>query len=371
MPTHPTHYGWLVSPYSAKTRSYLRYTGVTHTDTAPTAWTLYRKIQPAVGRMIMPTVQLPDGTWLQDSSAIIDHFEAQADTPSVTPEGPTQAVASALLEVFADEWLPMAALHYRWNIPENKAFALSEFGSSAAPWLPQVLTRPIVRPMADRLQGYLPLLGVTAATQPAVEQTVQVVLDCLEAQLQQTPFILGGQPCLGDFAMYGPLWAHLYRDPGSRHLFDGYPAVVRWMDHLRTQPAASGEFLPDDEVPACLNPLFACILTDQWAWITTLESAIHDYCTAHPEATRVPRALGEADFVIRGITGQRKLVTQVQWKAQRARQAYTRTQGAADAWLTDVLGLPSGTDVSHRITDIRHPLIMADFKPVLKTQPQD
>ena len=124
-PACPVHYGWLVSPYSAKTRSYLRYAGVAHTDTAPTAWTLYRKIQPAVGRIIMPTVQLADGTWLQDSSAIIDHFEAQPDTPTVIPQGPTQAVACALLEVFADEWLPMAALHYRWNTPENKAFALS------------------------------------------------------------------------------------------------------------------------------------------------------------------------------------------------------------------------------------------------------
>jgi glutathione S-transferase len=370
MPTHPTHHGWLVSPYSAKTRSYLSYTGLPYTDTVPTAWALYRRIQPAVGRMIMPTVQLPDGTWLQDSSAIIDHFEAEADTPSVIPAGPTQAVASALLEVFADEWLPMAALHYRWNIPENKTFALSEFAASGVPWLPRFLSRPLVRPMADKMQSYLPLLGVTPATQPGVQQTVQTVLSCLEAQLQLTRFVLGDRPCIGDFALFGPLWAHLYRDPGSRDLFEPYPAVVRWMDHLRTQPTASGDFLPDDQVPAYLHPLFACILTDQWAWISTLESAIHDYCTAHPEATRVPRALGEADFVLRGITGRRKLVTFVQWKAQRARQAYIRAQGAADAWLTDVLGLPSGTDVSHRITDIRHPLVMAGFKPVLATDTQ-
>ena len=71
----------------------------------------------------MPTVQLPDGTWLQDSSRILDHFGAQPGFPPLMPPGPTQRLASTLLEVFDDEWLPMAALHYRWSLPENHRFA--------------------------------------------------------------------------------------------------------------------------------------------------------------------------------------------------------------------------------------------------------
>jgi len=321
--------------------------------------------------MIMPTVQLPDGRWLQDSSVIIDHFEDREDTPTIIPDGPSQQVASTLIEVFADEWLPMAALHYRWNTPENKAFALREFAASGLPWLPRALGRPLVRPMADRLQGYLPLLGVTDQTHPAVEETVQIVLRCLEAQLTETPYLLGGRPCTGDFALFGPLWAHLYRDPGSRHLFENHPSVVHWMERMRTAPEVQSDFLKADTVPDNLSPLFECILQDQWAWIRTLEAAIHSYCEAHPEAHRVPRSLGDADFTIRGLQGTRKLVTFVQWKAQRATDAYTRAKGEADPWLRTVLGHEADADVSEQITPIRHPMVMEGFKPALKAAVRD
>ncbi len=359
------HFGWLVSPYSAKTRSYLHYSGLAFTDITPGAVTLYRKIQPAVGRIIMPTVRLPDGQWLQDSSVIIDHLSTLPGASSIQPPGPTQQLASALLEVFADEWLPMAALHYRWNIDENRQFALAEFARSGFPWLPAALGRPLIQSMADKMQSYLSLLGVTKETLPGIEQTVQTVLGCLEAQLQATEFVLGDQPCLGDFALFGPLWAHLYRDPGSRFLFEDTPSVVRWMNALSTQPASTGTFLPDDQVPETLRPLFACILTDQWPWMTTLEHAIDAYCVDNPEATRVPRSLGEADFSIQGHAGRRKLATFVQWKAQRARTAYCAADGAADEWLQRVLGHDADISVTDAITPIRHPLVLRDFKPVL------
>jgi glutathione S-transferase len=359
------HYGWQVSPYSAKTRSYLRYTGLDFRDTEPSAVTLYRRIQAAVGRIIMPTVRLKDGRWLQDSSVIIDHFESMESTPSVQPPGPTQRFASALLEVFADEWLPMAALHYRWNNETNAAFAITEFARSGFPWLPRFLGRPLVRPMANKMKSYLSLLGVSDATQPRLEETVQIVLASLDSQLASTAFVLGDQPCLGDFALFGPLWAHLYRDPGTRPLFDDSPNVVRWMTALSTQPVASGVFLEDDQVPDTLTPLFACILTDQWPWIATLVDAIDAHCASHPDASRVPRSLGEADFVIRGQAGRRKLVTFVQWKAQRARLAYLAANGAADDWMRSVLGLPTTANVGDRIPEIRHPFVLRDFKAVL------
>jgi len=178
--------------------------------------------------------------------------------------------------------------------------------------------------------------------------------------------MLGDRPCLGDFALFGPLWAHLYRDPASGFLFDEFPNVIRWMEVLRTQPVASGSFLEGDCVPETLSPLFACILNDQWQWISTLVDAIDAYCDAHPGATRVPRSLGDADFVIRGCAGRRKLATFVQWKAQRAHTTYLAANGAADAWLRGVLGLEASANVSDWITEIRNPLVLRDFRAVLE-----
>jgi glutathione S-transferase len=152
------HYGWLVSPFSAKTRGYLRYSGLPFTDVEPNLVRYMTTIRTAVGRPIMPTVQLADGRWLQDSSDIIDHVERTQDVPSVIPPGPSQRVASALVELLADEWLPMAAIHFRWNTTENAVFAIDDFARSGLPFLPRAVGRPIMRRVSRRFQNYRSVL---------------------------------------------------------------------------------------------------------------------------------------------------------------------------------------------------------------------
>ena len=294
---------------------------------------------------------------------IIDHFDALDATPSIRPPGATQRFASQLLEVFSDEWLPMAALHYRWNTPENAAFALDEFAANALPGVPLALGRRLIAPMANKMKSYLPVLGVDEVTRPAVEELVTVVLQALEAQLGESTYVLGERPCLGDFSLYGPLWAHLYRDPGSVQLFDAYPSVRRWMSTLERGATVEGEFFAGDRVPETLDRLFAALLRDQWGWIRTLVQAIDAYCAAHPEATRVPRSLGHADFSLMGRAGKRKLVTFVQYKAQRAEVRYREAKDAISPWIQRVL---ETEEVSRVIPEIKNPLSLVDFKAVLE-----
>ncbi len=312
----------------------------------------------------MPTVEMSDGTWLQDSSVIIDHFAKKNRAYSITPPGASQQLASALLEVFADEWMPMAALHFRWNNPENAEFALNEFARLGFPWLPRFVGRKLVRPLARRMRSYLPILGVCDNTAPAVEETAMIVIASLEKGLKQTRFILGNRPCLGDFSLYGPLYAHLYRDPGSRWLFDEAPRVVQWMECLRDGANASGNFLENDVVPSALDPVFDCILTDQWAWLRTLVHRINAYCLNNPDAQRVPRALGEAEFSIRGQVGRRKLATFPQWKAQRAYAVYEASNGAADLWLSRVSAVAK-RDRIDLLVPISNPFDLDNHQPVL------
>ena len=61
-------FGWLVSPYTAKVRAHLAYKRIPFVDASPSAAQLNFVIKPAVGRMIMPTVRLSDGSWRQDSA---------------------------------------------------------------------------------------------------------------------------------------------------------------------------------------------------------------------------------------------------------------------------------------------------------------
>lgn len=357
------HHGWMVSPYSAKTRSYLRYVGLDFEDLAPSAWALRFRIQEAVGRAIMPTVELPDGRWLQDSSDIIDHFEREPQTASVHPDDPVGAFGSALLEVFADEWLPMSALHYRWSLPDNARFAIDEFAACGLPWVPRLLARRLVRPVADRMAGYREVLGVNPATIPGVEDMTATTIAALQATLTDRPFLLGGRPCVGDFALYGPLWAHLYRDPASRFLFDDAPAVVDWMSRLTEGARATGAF--EATIPAALDPLIQGIIDDQLAWNRTLSVAIDAWCDAHPDAHRVPRALGHADFTVAGQRGRRKLITFVQYKAQRTRSAYSVAPRRCDAWLARFSAL-SGEAL---VPPIAHPMERVGFRTLLRDRP--
>jgi glutathione S-transferase len=344
---------WPVSPYSAKVRAYLRWKGAAFEDSAPSVFALRGRIQAAVGRAIMPTVELPDGAWLQDSSEIIDTLERTLDGPSITPPGARQQAVDLLLELHGDEWLPMAALHYRWNRPANAAFALAEFAKYGVPWLPGFLGRAIVKPVGRRMAGYLPILGVDARTREGVEAFTGQLLVRLDAHFAEHPFLLGTRPCLGDFALYGPLWAHLYRDVDTTALFDGAPHVRSWIERLRGPRFESGAFLPGDAIPTTLEPILTALLEEQGAYVRALIAAVDAWCDANPDALRVPRSLGVTPFSIGGAQGERRLLSEQLWMVQRPLDMMTPD---TRTWL-QTLG-PMDWSPRHRV-------VRRDFKVVL------
>ena len=170
--------------------------------------------------------------------------------------------------------------------------------------------------------------------------------------------MLGSRPGIGDFAMFGPLWAHLYRDPASRCLYEGAPNVRAWFERLLEPDGEPGEFLPSDEVPETLDPVFETLFAEQFAFVRDLIGKVDAYCAAHPEATRLPRALGTNPFVVGGHPGERKLTTYTHWMAQRSLQAYhaVEDKSVVDAWLDRVGGLQAMRE------PIRNPQQRRDFK---------
>ncbi len=382
-----TLYGWIVSPYTAKVRSMLAHKSIPFTDNSPSAMQLFGMIKPAVGRLIMPTMRLADGTWRQDSALICDEIEAEHPEPTCKPTGAAQRLASSLLELHADEWLPMLALHYRWDKPENSAWAQGEFGRIAFPLLPAAISGVLAKPMADRMRATRKTLGVEPATHAGVEAHASCVIGTLEAHLSTGhPYLLGGKPCRGDFALYGPIYAHLYRDPACRSLFSGAPHVVEWMERLHghdTDPAfpelpcrrtphnqpddeqsssSSSAYLSADSVPETLDPLFRAIFAEHWAHITDLSRALDAHLDAAAAAAAtdkpqlpVPRALGSADFVVGGAKGRRRLLTHGAWHVQRPLDLYNTLKMApsrslelasADKWLTRLGALEAFTSLT-------------------------
>ncbi len=333
------HYGWEVSPYSVKTRAYLRYKQLPFEDLSPTMAKLAGTIRKKVGRMVMPTVELPDGRWLQDTSVIIDYFEGVRPDPPVAPAGPVGRYLAYLFECFADEWLPLSAMYYRWTEPETVAFIREQFGQGCLPGAPRMLRDPLAKRMMAQMSGYLPVLGIDERTADGIAAMTGELLNLMEAHFGDHLFVQGSRPSLADFSLLGPIQGHLYGDPGSRHLFDSRPRVIEWIDRCYFPSGNEGEFFGDDEIPDSCVALGAFCTRELGPYIRDLNAMAAEWIEANKGAPRLPRSLGSMRFEVAGYQGERKSLTFSLWMAQRIADARNESPAAVDAWLSE-RGIP-------------------------------
>lgn len=64
-----------------------------------------------------------------------------------------------------------------------------------------------------RMRKAMAIFGVSPETIPAVEASYAHFLHLFNEHLAASPYLLGGRPTIGDYALVAPLYAHLARDP--------------------------------------------------------------------------------------------------------------------------------------------------------------
>ena len=127
----------------------------------------------------------------------------------------------------------MPALHYRWHY--DREFAEMEFGRNNDPELFPVEQRRIGEKIARQFAGWLGPLGITSATIPAIEAEYLGLLADLEQHFAQHDFLFGAAPSLVDCALFGPLQAHLFRDPNSGRVMRRHaPQAIAWLVRMHT-----------------------------------------------------------------------------------------------------------------------------------------
>jgi glutathione S-transferase len=318
-----------VSLYTGKVRAYLRYKRIPFVEVLATGELFRTVIVPRTGVRFIPVLISEDDVAIQDSTAIIDYLEQRYPDPSIYPEGAAQRLAALLLEVYADEWLVIPAMHYRWNVPENRDFAIGEFGRLSAPDEEPSKQREIGEKLSKPFAGALPALGVHPETVPAVEASYSGLLSELQAHFSAQPYLLGTRPSIADFALYGPLYAHLYRDPASgRRMKERAPAVAAWVERLTSPAAPPGSFAPDDVVPATLEPLLRRMFTEQGPVLASTFDRLTAFAR-EGHAGPLPRSLGRHDFALGGARAQRAIYSFNVWRWQRAHDHYRSLSGAA------------------------------------------
>ncbi len=320
-------YGAPLSLYSGKARSYLDWKGVDYKEVLATPDIHQSEIIPAIGRPVIPVVKLSDGTILQDTTVIIDHFEAETPTPSAYPSTPRQHLASLLLETFGDEWLVIPAMHYRWNY--NEEWVYGEFGKVALPNGTETEQYEAGRKRGSGFKGLVPVLGINPITIPAVETSYEALLADLNAHFAEHPFLFGSRPSVGDYGLIGPLYAHNYRDPASGEIMRRIaPRVAEWVERMIAPEPLSGEFLDGDTVPDTLTPVLARMMSEHMPYLAKVASMLGEWAPMNKGA-ELPRALGMAPFEIEGVGGERLAFPFSLWMLQRSLD-YIVTLGGSD-----------------------------------------
>lgn len=317
-----TLYGAQISYFTGKVRAFLHWKGIPVEEVAADAGVYRDVIVPGVGFPVIPVLRTPTGVLLQDSTEIIDALERTHPQPGAQPPGPVQRFVARLLELYADEWLVIPAMHYRWH--HNRDWAMRAFGELSAPQASPDEQFEIGQRRAAPFAQAAVLLGAEPHMHAAIERSYEALLRELDAHFAQHACVFGDRPSIADFALHGPLYAHQYRDPASGELMRRIaPHVVAWIESLRdgTLPR-DGQYTPGDSVPASLLPVLRRMMREQLPVLEATTQRLREWMAQHPGETVVPRTLGMHAFELEGAQGQRIVRPYSLWMLQRARQLW-------------------------------------------------
>ena len=393
-------FSWEHSYFSGKARAYLRYKqrmgGLApgFEDVLATPELIQGLLIPRSGSGAVPQLLAPDGRWVQDTSEIVDFCEAAHPLPPVVPsarEAPRQCLVSYLVELLADEWMVVPAFWERWffsedgRAPSHRIFNEEQWGAVLAAGAPGPARRAAGAAFFETAFGIstsrsaprgvyagLVQLGVTTDTERAWQASLHRLLGFLETHFGAHDYLLGGRPSLGDFALLGPLYAHIYRDAVSGFaLRSFFPFTAEWVERtngeaclnarsydqklyglgpegeLVARPANgdAAEWLPDDTLPETLLPILGVFFEEMWPVLRSSMERLSAFVASgeHQRGGELPgktftatpgfEALqtGEGPlthgFELGGVRGRRMVVPYQVWMLQRL-------AGALDSCLT-------------------------------------
>lgn len=268
-------HGLDLSYFTGKLEGYLRAKGLAY-QLVEMDTRAFKRCGKITGIAQMPQLELPDGRWLTDSTAIIEQFEREYPHPAIYPSDPALCFIADLLEDFGDEWLWRPAMYYRWAFTED-ARQLSDRlarGLLRDVPLPLVIRRGLIKRRQRQL--FLKGDGITKDTAPVVEALYLQVLAALESALAGRPFLLGQRPTQADFGFFGSMFRHFYSDPtGARLMRERAPQVLAWVERLWSPtPAAYDQQPQPTQLAEGLRPLLDMLCLDYLPYLQANQQAV-------------------------------------------------------------------------------------------------
>ena len=227
-------YGMFCSYFPKKLETYFLVKGIPY-EFVEVDSPCFAQLAKKVGVTQIPLVECPDGTWLCDTTPIIQEFEDDPALVALRPQGPFAAFCAYFLEDCFDEWLWAPALYYRWAFKMDRIRRSEEFTYTVAAnglKLPRFMLRFVVT-LRQKLV-HLKENGITSPAHARVIEDLYVdLLDLLQPILRKRPFLFGDRPCEADIGLHGPMFPHFANDPTSQEIMQARaPHVFRWVARL-------------------------------------------------------------------------------------------------------------------------------------------
>ncbi len=314
-------FGIEMSPYSVKVRSYFRYKGIPHQWIVRSVET-QAEYQKYAKLPIVPLVVTPGGEGIQDSTPILERFEAEHPDPAIHPGDPVGAFVSALLEEFGDEWGNKWMFHYRWAREVDQASAAGRIARAMMPAASDEQHTGMTAQIRERMVNRVWFVGSNAETAPLIEESFGEAIALLDAHLAARPYLFGARPAFGDFGLFAQLY-EAWTDPTPGALIEGRAQrVLDWL-HRMLWPRAEGGFEPWRSLEPTLLPL--------------LERQVGRLFLPWSVANAAAIAAGQEEFRValdgRGWTQKPQKYHAKSLAALRAKHAALRDRDAVDAVL--------------------------------------
>jgi hypothetical protein len=208
-----------------------------------------------------------------------------------------QRITDLIWELYADEFFSMVSMHYRWSFPESELHARRSFAAIAG-------DEEVGAMLADRMNSYLPFIGINEETVPVIEAHLADMLDALNTHFEHHPFLLGDRVALGDCSLMGPFYAHLYLDPvPARLLRERALRVCMWIERVnRPDPGGMSGWLADDALAPTMRPALALIGRDAIPTIMDRLAALETWADEKAKSGhQVPQGVGMHRSRLRGV----------------------------------------------------------------------
>jgi glutathione S-transferase len=303
-----------VSYFSAKVRPALRYKGLWYEERRADV----REILRRTGLGFIPILVTPEGETWQDSTEIYRRLEERHPDPPLFPAGALQRLAAQLVELYADEFAILPAMHYRWASELGEATTRARFGA-------MIGSRELGERAADRMVQGRFAVGASVEAGPVIEAHTHDLLAALSALFDLQPYLLGARQSFADCALMGPLDGHFFCDLVSRRLLlETAVPVVGWIERCKVpNTGQQGAWLADDALAPGLTDVLGVMGRDAVPVLLDVLGEVETWADQRSDdLEKPPRAVGLCKTSLRGTGLERVAMAYTLFSVQQVLDVY-------------------------------------------------